>query len=182
MQKVKLPKTLDPVRAAQQRSEFMGFYEIKDLKRLAQSCVSVDKNAAVSVCFDIDPLGRRFFTGEVSCMVTLECQRCGHTYEKAISTHFSFTPVKEVKQQDDNDEDEAVPDAYDPIELEPTGEIDLQSLIEDELILLVPTVPRHESENCPASSRKMTWGEIDEQAEKPNPFGALEQLKNQFKK
>lgn len=182
MQKVKLPKTLDPIRAALQGSEFQGIYELNDLKRLTQSCVSVDQDADVKVCFDVDPLGRRFFEGQVSCSVTLECQRCEKPFKKAISAEFCFTPVKEVSIQNEDDGEEALPDAYDPIELEPNGEITLLKVIEDELILQLPSVPRHESEDCPASSQQMSWGEIDDEDDKPNPFAVLDQLKSQFKK
>jgi len=183
MQKVKLPKTLDPVRAALQRFEYEGCYEINDLKRLAQSCVSVDRVANVKISFKIDPLGLRYFEGQVSCSVTLECQRCEKTFEKAISADFAYTPVKEVKAQHELDDgEEELPDAYDPIEFGSSGEISLLSVVEDELILQLPNVPKHESEDCPASSNQMSWGEIDDEDDKPNPFGLLDQLKNQFKK
>ena len=54
MQKVKLPLTLDAVRTAQKRLDYVGFYSSEQVTRVAESVVSVDSDVAVSLSFNID--------------------------------------------------------------------------------------------------------------------------------
>ncbi|WP_405198038.1 YceD family protein [Brachymonas sp. G13] len=56
-------------------------------------------------------------------------------------------------------------------------DFDLQALIEDELLMELPVAPRHEV--CPQAPRMQvqTADFREEEAEKPNPFAALEALK-----
>ena len=55
-------------------------------------------------------------------------------------------------------------------------DFDLAALVEDEVLLAMPLVPRHEV--CPVKV-KMAAADIDFEApvEKPNPFAMLAQLK-----
>ncbi|MDI5434854.1 hypothetical protein MJM45_30755, partial [Salmonella enterica subsp. enterica serovar Kentucky] len=43
-------------------------------------------------------------------------------------------------------------------------------LIEDEIILALPVVPVHDSEHCEVSEADMVFGELPDEAQKPNPF------------
>ncbi|HEY9107287.1 MAG TPA: YceD family protein, partial [Roseateles sp.] len=61
--------------------------------------------------------------------------------------------------------------------LELQRQMDLRELVEDELLLALPLVPRHEA--CPEPlphADEETVGE-EEEAERPNPFAALAALK-----
>jgi methionyl-tRNA formyltransferase len=71
-------------------------------------------------------------------------------------------------------EAEALPDAYDPLLLE-TPLIRPRDLIEDELILAVPAVPRHAEGSCAPPAFEA--GGEDALVERPNPFAALAALK-----
>ena len=57
------------------------------------------------------------------------------------------------------------------------GEIDLLAMVEDEIILALPVVPVHDSEHCEVSEADMVFGELPEEAQKPNPFAVLASLK-----
>ncbi|MFO5458213.1 hypothetical protein ACLBPO_27025, partial [Klebsiella pneumoniae] len=48
---------------------------------------------------------------------------------------------------------------------------------EDEIILSLPVVPVHDSEHCEVSDADMVFGELPEEAQKPNPFAVLASLK-----
>ena len=48
--------------------------------------------------------------------------------------------------------------------------------MEEELILVIPLIPRHEIEDCSATADSV-WGELPAELDKPNPFDALKQLK-----
>ena len=61
-------------------------------------------------------------------------------------------------------------------ELDENGEVNLRELVEDELLLAIPLIPRHELEDCQSDSDSV-WGELPEELDKPNPFDVLKKLK-----
>ncbi|CAA2930614.1 hypothetical protein ARSQ2_01747 [Arsenophonus endosymbiont of Bemisia tabaci Q2] len=54
-------------------------------------------------------------------------------------------------------------------------------MIEDEIILSLPVIPVHNSERCEVSDADMVFGELPNEAEKPNPFAVLASLKKVLK-
>jgi len=171
MQKVKLPLTLDPVRTAQKRLDYQGVYTPDQVERLAESVVSVDSDVECDMTFAIDNQRLAVIKGDAKVAVTLECQRCGKPFPHAVHTTYCFSPIKSDEQA------EALPEAYEPIEVNEFGEIDLRALVEDEIILSLPVVPVHDSEHCEVSDADMVFGELPEDAQKPNPFAVLASLK-----
>jgi uncharacterized protein len=172
MQKVKLPLTLDPVRTAQKRLDYQGIYTRDQVVRVADSVVSVDSDVECSISFAIDNQRLAVINGDATVSVTLECQRCGKPFPYHVHTTYCFSPVRNDEQA------EALPEAYEPIEVNEFGEIDLQALVEDEVILFLPVVPVHDSEHCEVSDADMVFGELPEEAQKPNPFAVLASLKH----
>lgn len=171
MQKVKLPLAVDAIRTAQKRLDYSGIYSPGQVTRLAASVVSVDSDVQTSLSFDIDNLRLAVINGQSDVTVTLECQRCGKTFEHQVHATYCFSPVRNDEQA------EALPEAYEPIEVDDFGEVDLLAMIEDEIILSLPVVPVHESEHCEVSDADMVFGKLPEEAEKPNPFAVLASLK-----
>jgi uncharacterized protein len=171
MQKVKLPLTLDPVRTAQKRLDYQGVYLADQVSRVAESVASVDSDVECSISFAIDNQRLAVITGDAKVTVSLECQRCGKPFTHQVHTTYCFSPVRSDEQA------EALPEAYEPIEVDEFGEIDLRALVEDEIILSLPVVPVHDSEHCEVSEADMVFGELPDEAQKPNPFAVLASLK-----
>lgn len=171
MQKVKLPLTLDPVRTAQKRLDYLGIYTPEQVERVAESVVSVDSDVECAMSFAIDSQRLAVITGHADVTVTLGCQRCGQPFTHQVHATWCFSPVVNDEQA------EALPEAYDPIEVNEFGEIDLRALVEDEIILSLPVVPVHDSEHCEVSEADMVFGELPDEAQKPNPFAVLASLK-----
>ncbi|MTD39898.1 23S rRNA accumulation protein YceD [Erwinia sp. CPCC 100877] len=171
MQKVKLPLTLDPVRTAQKRLDYLGIYTPEQVERVAESVVSVDSDVECAMSFAIDSQRLAVITGHADVTVTLSCQRCGQPFTHQVHATWCFSPVVNDEQA------EALPEAYDPIEVNDFGEIDLLALVEDEIILSLPVVPVHDSEHCEVSEADMVFGELPDEAQKPNPFAVLASLK-----
>ncbi|HEY2455090.1 MAG TPA: 23S rRNA accumulation protein YceD [Scandinavium sp.] len=171
MQKVKLPLTLDPVRTAQKRLDYLGVYTPEQVERLTEFVVSVDSDVECDMTFAIDNQRLAVIKGDAKVAVTLECQRCGKPFPHAVYTTYCFSPIKNDEQA------EALPEAYEPIQVNEFGEIDLRALVEDEIILSLPVVPVHDSEHCEVSDADMVFGELPEDAQKPNPFAVLASLK-----
>jgi len=171
MQNLKLPITLEPKRSAQRRLECEGYYDVSGMNRLLAECESNSEQVHVSAKFDVDELGLIVISGKSSVSVALTCQRCTESFNVDLAIEFAFSPVK------DDEAAENLPSYYDAIELDENGEVNLLELVEDEIILAIPLIPRHELKDCqsPADS---VWGELPEELDKPNPFDVLKKLNN----
>ena len=67
-----------------------------------------------------------------------------------------------------------MPDGWDAEMLDEDGMVDVHQLVQEELLLRVPMVPKHENE-CGLVIQE------DSPVEKPNPFAVLAQLKGKTK-
>ena len=173
MQKVKLPKQLDPVKSAAKRSDYKGVMLSSDMERLTEAVAGVDELIEIEVKFDKDAQGLTFFQGQLATSVELICQRCNGILSQPIHVSFCFSPVQ-GQQQDVIDE---LPEVYEPVEVNDHGEINLLQLFEDELILSLPIVALHAEEDCDIKQDEMSFGKIEPADERPNPFAVLKELK-----
>ena len=171
MSKVRLPKQVDPCKCAIQRSDYQGVMAAESMARLNETVVEILDEINVGLRFEIDAQGLTFFHGDISTKVSLECQRCNEPFDYEIEQSFSFTPIKEGQSVED------IPEAYDPVELNEHGEINLLELFEDEIILSIPIVPMHAPEDCKVTEGEMSYGEVEPEQERPNPFAVLKELK-----
>ncbi|KAA1447070.1 23S rRNA accumulation protein YceD, partial [Escherichia coli] len=159
--------TIDALRAAQKRLDYAGSYSPEQVLRIAESVVSVDNDVDSVLSFQIDNQRLAVVRGHSDVDVTLECQRCGGNFSHHVHITYCFSPVVNDEQV------EALPEEYEPIDVNEFGEIDLLAMIEDEIILSLPVVPVHDSEHCEVSEADMVFGELPLEAEKPNPFAVL---------
>lgn len=171
MQKVKLPHSIDPVKSAVKRSEYRGVLAASDLTRLQEVVVSCADWVDVVVQFEKDAQGLTVFHGELSTETVLICQRCNGEFAFPLRTAFCFSPVQGQQDQD------ALPDTYDPVEVNEHGEVDLLQLFEDELILALPIVPLHAEEDCSVQADSMQFGKLAPEPLRENPFAVLKELK-----
>lgn len=171
MQKLKLPKFIDPVKAATQRSDYQGVVAAKDMMRLAETVYAMDDFASIEVKFDTDAQGLHYFEGEITISVQVQCQRCDEPFAMPVAVSFSYTPVKAGQDI------EEIPDIYEPVEVNDHGEIDLLQIIEDEIIVALPLVAMHDERDCKRKAADMVFGKIEPAAERPNPFAVLKELK-----
>jgi len=172
MQKVKIPITIDPARAAQKRSSFDGILPLQNLTRLSEQLLQTDGDVAVVVNCGNDEQGLVYIEGEAHCTVQVRCERCGDNMTLHIDSSFAYTPVK-----GDDSAQEEIPQRYDVVETDEHGEVNLRQLVEDELILALPLFPMHDEGQCDPTKLQMSWGEIEPEPEKPNPFAILQELK-----
>ncbi|WP_333607679.1 23S rRNA accumulation protein YceD [Arsukibacterium sp.] len=173
MQKLKIPVTLDPVKAAQKRSSYDGIVPLSSLTRLTESLLDQQADVAVKVQCATDQQGLAVLQGTASCQVSVSCERCGEPMTLALNCSFAYTPVK----GDDSAALELIPERYDVIVRNEHGEINLRQLVEDELILALPLFPMHDEADCALSQAAMSFGDIGPEPEKPNPFAILQELK-----
>ena len=112
---------------------------------------------------------------QIQANLVLECQRCLNELILPVNRQTVFQLVR--RESDLSDEDIEEEDFGQPEKIVGSPKFDLCDLVEDELILDVPYVPRHEV--CPETV------DLDAQAEEeagreepPSPFAVLSQLKN----
>ncbi|MEK8031833.1 YceD family protein [Ideonella sp. DXS29W] len=102
--------------------------------------------------------------------VSMQCQRCLGPMPAALDVDRWIRFVRDASQA------EALDAELEEDVLELQRHMDLRELVEDELLLELPLVPRHEA--CP-QPLPMTPEQdaVDEPSPRPNPFAALAQLK-----
>jgi uncharacterized protein len=104
-----------------------------------------------------------------SAVVTLQCQRCLQAllHPLLVDRRFRFVRTEaEAERMDEKAEDDV---------LVLTPRMRLDELVEDELILALPLVPRHEAA-CP-SPLPLPVDDLEEDAPAPNPFASLAALR-----
>lgn len=103
----------------------------------------------------------------VSTCIPLTCQRCLGTVdtELDIMRSFRFVETEALAEAQDEESEEDV--------LALSSEFSLAGLVEDEVLLALPLIPRHET--CPSPVRLSAQDPGFEQEESPrrNPFAAL---------
>ena len=104
-------------------------------------------------------------------VLPLTCQRCLGPVEMPVSIErsFRFVATEELAAAQDEESEEDV--------LVLSRDFHLLDLIEDELLMSLPVVPKHEV--CPVAVKLQVADAdfVDEPVEKANPFALLEQLK-----
>ncbi|MCU7553957.1 23S rRNA accumulation protein YceD [Alteromonas sp. ASW11-19] len=173
MQKVKLPHSLDPVKSAMKRSDYRGVIASKDMARFSGAVVDCDEWVNAEIQFEKDAQGLTVFHGHLDTHVTLICQRCNGELSQPLQVEFCFSPVQGQNEFDSD----TLPEAYDPVEVNDQGNVNLLELLEDELIISLPIVPLHAEEECAIAKKDMQFGEIEPEQERPNPFAVLKELK-----
>lgn len=172
----KFPPTLDVKRAAEADLDLHGSSAVSLFDRLTEQTED----------FAIDPLvhWRAHFsmqeavsgqtqlclqlTFDVSLPMT--CQRCLETVEMLVSAErrFRFVDSEEVAEREDDESEEDL--------LAVAREFDLAALLEDEILMSLPLLPRHDV--CPVTPKRSAV-DVDfvDEPVKPNPFAALADLK-----
>ncbi|MCA2018473.1 23S rRNA accumulation protein YceD [Vibrio tritonius] len=173
MQKVKIPRTIDPGKAAQKRLDYDGIIQVSLFKRLTESVEGVKRDAQVSLSFGLDEQRLVVISGKANIQVDLECQRCNEVFAHECDVEFTYTPYYSAKSEED------APEEYDLVDLNDFGELDVIQLVEDEFILNLPQVAMHDESECSVNSNNLVFGELPEEIveEKPNPFDVLKSLK-----
>lgn len=137
-----LPKLVDPRRLAEQRVSYREKITVSELQRIDEFVESSTSEIDVDLDFGRDEQHRIRVTGKIKGSVDLICQRC----MERVRTGFD-QPVDLLVVWSD-EQSKAVPKDLDPWEVGETA--NLHELIEDEILLALPVIARHEPGNCEA--------------------------------
>lgn len=158
--------TVDVFRLARERGRLSGEATLADMPRLAQSVAGGDARVSYAIEGRVDSDGHPGAVVVLQARLTLRCERCNEPLAFDLDRTVPFRFV--ASEQELN----AIPVEDDELELV-IGSTAMPVLpwIEDEAILSLPLLPRHES--C-----AIALGSVDEgQSERANPFAVLAALK-----
>ncbi len=176
MKQESAPTRLDLKTLAQSGNQIAGSDMLSKFERLSQEA----RGQAADLPIDWSARGeiRRAQTGEdqvwlhVAARVSmpLVCQRCLGPMDVAldVSPSFRFVATEEIALAQDEDAEEDV--------LVFSREFNLAALIEDELLMALPLIPRHDVCPTPVKLSAADAGFDETSLEKTNPFSALAKL------
>ena len=169
----KLPIEIDPLRLAQNGLKLDGQLLLNVMPRLTASLESDEGVVDVALAFDVDEIGTPFMKGAITAQVSMICERCMSTMTTTLTADCLLAMIVSERKID------TLAEQYDPWLLENSDPVLLSKVIEDELILALPLVPRH-TEACLPSEAWSAESEDSEVevADKPaSPFAILSSLK-----
>ena len=168
------PRRLDVAAAAAAGAELAGRWPLSELARLAEDAAGqVDEPVVWSARFE----QRRESGGppqvwlqlQARARVACECQRCLQPVLLVLDLDraFRFAPSEDEAAALDAESEDDV--------LALSRQFDLRELVEDEFLLALPIVPKHEQ--CLASLASAAPGPVAGDVAPAHPFAALASLK-----
>ena len=166
------PRHLDAEAFAQESVRLEGRWSQDDLLRLKQSTLP-ESGAEIAWTAEGERREGRAGSAETwlhltaETSVTLQCQRClsPMTVPLSIDSSIQFVAGEDAAAALDADSEHDV--------LALSRDLDLLTLVEDELLLALPIVPRHEE--CPVPLPSAAG---EDEVARENPFAALQGLKS----
>ncbi len=165
-----LPVFIAPLRLCEMRTVLTGELGFDDMDRLAEFLSDQEGEVVLSLSFDEDERGIPFAVMTLDARLRLVCQRCLGPWETRIrrEVRLGFTREPGMAER-------IAEHGYEPVVLA-RSELKLGDLVEDELLLALPMIPKHEREDCQPRLGG-DKGHDDESPARENPFAVLAQLK-----
>jgi uncharacterized protein len=135
------PDFIDPWKAAEGQRVFAGTMLLKRMQRLSPLLVSAGGEAGFEISFYFDRQRIAVIKVTVEADLILLCQRSLEPYTETVQRTSFLGVVRDIAEQD------MMPSNYEPLVLETggheTGKLALLDLVEDELLLALPQIPRN---------------------------------------
>ena len=172
MAEAQLPKQIDAVKLVNTNQQLNAKIDSKNLTRLKSAVTQCSDFVECEIEFHQDESKHRLMTGSINSQVSMICQRCLEEVDFSIQSRFQIGLVF-------NDEQAAqLPRAYEPVELDSEGRLELWEVMEDEVLLALPILPTHAEGECEMKALPEPSVEItDFSGKADNPFAVLAKLK-----
>jgi uncharacterized protein len=166
----RLPVHVDPVTLADRGREMAGTVPVSAFRRFSHWLASTEGEFTVELQFGRDEQRRRVVTGRIRGQPLLACQRC--------LTHFGFDldlPIGLVLVESEAEAD-TLPDEVDAVVMSESASMHTVDMIEDDLILALPLVPKCPDEAaCTPGVELFDSDEIDQHGDgRQRPFADLD--------
>lgn len=136
-----LPKQVTPIEWANRGATVEGNIPLSELPRLAGVIADQTGKLQVSLRFDKDIVGIRYIKGMINAEFAVLCQRCLQPFSYTLEIPVSLSPVTNEAAA------KRLPESYEPLFVTADEPILLANIIEEELLLSLPLVTKHEV--CP---------------------------------
>jgi uncharacterized protein len=169
-----LPESVDVMRMVAARRIFAGRLALESMSRLAEYLADTLGAAEYEVGFDRNEQGQAFVELNIKASLPLVCQRTLERFELPVAIHQRLGVIR-------HEQDEAaLPEAYEPMLLPVDGDMRIADAVEDELILAVPVVPMRDNG---LRADDVVWQDaepdVSQTAASAHPFAVLGRLKQQ---
>jgi uncharacterized protein len=168
----RLPEYIDPLQLADKRGELKGQIPISDLDRLSDLLITDTGSVTVELYFGREGRLPRI-EGEIVAELNLCCQNCLQAVIWPVKHTVKLGIVKTIEQAD------RLPADVEPLLVE-QDLICLKNIVEDELLLTLPSYPKHQHD-CLALYKGINNTDVkivNGQEPKKNPFSILTNLIN----
>jgi uncharacterized protein len=163
------PDWVNPWKAAEGNRIFRGTIALAKMKRLVPLLADTTGEASFEAGFSRDGLGFTTISLQVSADLPLICQVSLERFKLGVNRKSLLAVIENMDDQDD------LPGHYEPAWIE-TGQVVFLELIQDELILEVPQVPRRPGMDKVLYSTDPDTEPDSGEAQQNNPFAALGEL------
>jgi uncharacterized protein len=162
-----IPQKIRISTAVSRREHYVGELQLDSLPRLAETLT--ERGDAVQVdLLACQIAGHASLTGVIEGPLHLECRRCGKPYLLALRHELDLRLVAS------EEEEQRLLSDCDPYRVQ-GDELPLRELLEDELLLALPMLPRCNS--CENVANAVPGPVQTEEPRRENPFAALKKLK-----
>ncbi len=172
----RLPLEVDPIRLATREEHLQGTIPLKQMKRLINALSSKEGEVYIDVEFSVDINRVVILAGEIKTETKLICQRCMKEMDLPIALDFQLAFVRSEAEM------ERLPEGYEATLIDNTTMM-LSDIIEDEILLALPPIPKHLDDSCSSDAITEAWNSQQtpepntESVERENPFDILASLK-----
>lgn len=165
----RLPVHVDPVSLAAKGRAIGGCVPVAAFRRLAGWLHASEGALDVSLRFGRDDAGRDVVTGRLRGELELLCQRCLAPYRLPMDVQLALVLVASEAEAN------ALPDELDALVVDAQRSMHTVDMIEDDLILALPLVPRCErAGECVPAVELLDSEAIEEAAGQQRPFTDLD--------
>ena len=163
-----LPDLLDFFKQVERSKRYQGVLPVSRLKRLVEGLHSDKGDIQADIMFSTRA-GIACLDGTVSAEVELECQRCLEPLTITVNGSFRFGLITSEEQASE------LPAEFEPF-LVTEGEQSLLHVIEDEMILSLPLVTRHDNDCSEVINQQQS---ASESKDTYKPFAGLKDMMTQ---
>ena len=161
-----IPPLISARKAAIAGITYSGVVQGKDIGRVAAAVLEIEGPLSVSLRFDINEGRKRTVEAKIEGRVSMQCQRCRKPVSVLVETCSTLTVVAH------DEEAASVLRTTEPLLLD-GDDLDVYSLIEDEVLLTLPIVALHSIDPVQAKEvvTKMVMASVEEQEKAASAHG-----------
>lgn len=142
---MELPQLVDPIECLQQQRVFEGTVDSTKLPRLSEVLSEPNHAIPYLLTFSRDTHGRYLVTCSIATTLQVVCQRCAGPLDLAVEVDSTLCVIADDKLA------EKLPQSYEPLVTTDAGMFSPLEVIEEELLLAIPMIPRHDETDCPVN-------------------------------